>query len=134
MQITWSTAFKRCPRLFFHVKFALEVKTYESLLCFFSGFFRRFRRLTRRNSEFDEDFGWVRQKLFEVGQKSGELDLDFYLKILSHWNSLTENQAYCIKQWSFISWKTWNTSFYYFSQNNCSKWTKFWVGQKILLS
>ena len=34
--------------------------------CFFSGFFRRFRRLTRRNSELDENFGLVRQKLFEL--------------------------------------------------------------------
>ena len=40
---------------------------------FFSGFFRRFRQLIRRNSELDK-------KLFELGQKSGELDLDFYPK------------------------------------------------------
>ena len=40
--------------------------------CFF-GIFRSFRRLTRRNSELDK-------KLFELGQKSGELNLDFYLE------------------------------------------------------
>ena len=28
----------------------------------FSGIFRRFRRVTRRNSELEEDFGWVRPK------------------------------------------------------------------------
>ena len=36
---------------------------------FFWGFFRRFRRLTRRNSELDEDFGWVRQKIIWVRLK-----------------------------------------------------------------
>ena len=47
---------------------------------FFSGFFRRIRRLTRRNSELDEILAELDKKLFELGQKSGELDLDFYLK------------------------------------------------------
>ena len=33
------------------------LQQYHLYSVFFSGFFRRFRRLTRRNSELDEDFG-----------------------------------------------------------------------------
>ena len=43
--------------------------------CFFRDFFRRFHRLTRHT------------KIFELGQKSGELDLEFYQK-----SSLTKKE------------------------------------------
>ena len=43
----------------------------------FSVFFRRFRRVTRRNSELDQKSGWVRLKSYWVRQKSAELDKDF---------------------------------------------------------
>ena len=35
--------------------------------CFFLGFFRRFRRLTRRNSELDEDFAELDKNFDELG-------------------------------------------------------------------
>ena len=53
-------------------------------IVFFWGFFRRFRRLTRRNSELDENFAELDKDLEELGlnfaeleQKSGELAEDF---------------------------------------------------------
>ena len=57
-------------------------------------FFRRFRRLTRRNSELDEDFAELNKKNYlskienfvELGQKPG--DLDFLV---------TKKQVYCMK-------------------------------------
>ena len=46
---------------FLDVVFCISEKICHEVLryaqCFFSGFFRRFRRLNRRNSELDKDFG-----------------------------------------------------------------------------
>ena len=96
--------------------------------CFFSGFFRLFRRLTRRNSELDEDFGWVRQKIIWVRTKIWWVRLGFLSKIPLKAGLLHKNSEVLKVE------RLETPFFYYFSQNSCSKSPKFWVRQKHLLS